>query len=128
MGLHADQQRHQSQHAKADDDRAVADGRGDEGRLDQVLAHGEEALCDGLIADRVGQHRHEEGRALLQDRLGREEVRLLRGHLGQALLQDIGAAEAEQNTQGMMMTATAIIATTCAKSVRIDARNPDHRV
>ena len=97
MGVDADQKGHQTEHAQADDDRAVPDGRGDEGRLDQVLADREQALGDGLIADRIGEHGDEERRPLLEDRLGREEVRLLLGHPAQAFRQDGAAACAEEH-------------------------------
>ena len=94
---HADQERHQAQHAKADNDRPVADRCGDEGRLDHVLAHGKQPLCDRLVPDRVGENRDKEGRTLLQDCLRREEIGLLFGNPGQAFAQDIGAAEAEEH-------------------------------
>ena len=47
------------------DDRA--DGGGDEGRLDQVFAHGEQTLGDGLVADGVGQDGGDIGRPLVQE-------------------------------------------------------------
>src|SRR5690606_10327255 len=51
--LHTRQQRQQAEHAQADDDRAVAQGGGNEGRLDQVFAHREQPLGDGLVADGI---------------------------------------------------------------------------
>ncbi|EKB47203.1 hypothetical protein B879_04202 [Cecembia lonarensis LW9] len=72
------------EHADADDRGTVADGRGDERRLDQVLTHGEESLGDRLVADGVGQDGSNVRGTLVHKRFGREEVALLRGEVGGA--------------------------------------------
>src|SRR5699024_4018767 len=75
--LKAQVESHDTEHADTDDGGPVADGCGDEGRLDEVFTHGEEALGDGLVADRVGQDRGDVGSTLVQERFRGEEVRLL---------------------------------------------------
>jgi len=77
------------------DDRA--DGGGDEGRLDQVFAHGEQMLGDGLVADGVGQDGGDIGRPLVQEGIGREEAGLLRRQVGCALDEDTGPAHSEED-------------------------------
>src|SRR5690554_2622548 len=95
--LHAGGQGHQADHAQADDDGAVAHGGGEEGGLDVVLVHREEALGDGLVADGVGQHGHEEGGALVEDGVRGEEVGLLRRQVVEAGDQLGRAAHGEEH-------------------------------
>ncbi|MNX74194.1 hypothetical protein D3C86_1056240 [compost metagenome] len=85
------------QHAHADHRGAIADGRDDEGRLDQVLAHGEEALGDGLVADGVGQDGGDIGRALIEEGVRREEGALLRRQVGGPFGEDRRPAHREED-------------------------------
>src|SRR5699024_4989561 len=66
---------------------------------DEVLTHCEEALGDGLVADRVGEHGGDVRGALVHERVGGEEALLLRGDVaaGDALGEHRGPAGQEED-------------------------------
>ena len=62
-----------------------------------ILVHREQTLGDGLVTDGIGQHRNEEGCALIEDGVHREEVGLLGGEVVEPGHQFSGPAHGEEH-------------------------------